>query len=123
MTTCAASAEDTRTFAEREADAEALLPLIRRQSFNWLPTAPTAQANANPKGLKFLEMLTRMDNGLTITGFLADDKKSVALSFSWDAEHMSYREAERSLDQLAALVDLMGREENWNLNVNELLRM
>ncbi|KAK5137210.1 hypothetical protein LTR08_000715 [Meristemomyces frigidus] len=117
------SADDTRTFAEREADAEALLPLIRRQSFNWLPTAPTAQATTNPKGLKFLEMLTRMDNGLTITGFLADDKKSVALSFSWDAEHLSIREAERSLDQLVALVDLMGREENWSVTVGELLQM
>ncbi|KAK5124402.1 hypothetical protein LTR85_001619 [Meristemomyces frigidus] len=117
------SPDDTRTWAEREADAEALLPLIRRQSFNWLPTAPTAQSTANPNGLKFQEMLTRMDNGLTITGFLADDKKSVALSFSWDAEHLSYREAEKSLDQLVELVDLMGREENWSLTVSDLLRM
>lgn len=115
------STDDTRTWAERERDAEAILPLIRRQSFNWLPTAPTVQVNA--KGLKQLEMLTRMDNGLTITGFLAEDKKSVALSFSWDAEHMSFKEAERTLDQLVELVDMMGREDNWSMTVGELLRM
>lgn len=115
------SDEDSRTFAERERDAEAILPLIRRQSFNWLPTAPNAQAN--PKGLRMLEMLTRMDNGLTITGFLADDKKSVVLSCTWDAEHLSHRQSEKALDELAAFVDAMGKEENWGLTINELLRM
>lgn len=115
------SADDTRTWAERERDAEALLPLIRRQSFNWLPQPPNAQAN--PKGLRFLEMLTRMDNGLTITGFLMDDKKSVALSFSWDAEHMSYREAEKAIEQLAEFVGVMGKEENWGVSVGDLLRL
>lgn len=114
------SPDDTRTFAEREADAESLLPLIRRQSFNWLPTAPTAQ---NPKGLQFQQMLTRMDNGLTITGFLLDDKKSVALSFSWDAEHMSFAEAERALEGLVGLVDKMGKEENWTRTVGEIIGM
>lgn len=114
------SPDDTRTFAEREADAESLLPLIRRQSFNWLPTAPTAQ---NPKGLQFQQMLTRMDNGLTITGFLLDDKKSVALSFSWDAEHMSFAEAERALEGLVDLVDKMGKEENWTRTVGEIIGM
>ncbi|KAF2173859.1 hypothetical protein M409DRAFT_48774 [Zasmidium cellare ATCC 36951] len=114
------SADDTRTFAERERDADSILPLIRRQSFNWLPTAPTAQ---NPKGLRFQEMLTRMDNGLTITGFLADDKRSVALSFSWDAEHLSFAEAERALDEVVAFVDKMGKEENWGASVADLLRM
>ncbi|CAK4005360.1 acyl- synthetase [Lecanosticta acicola] len=114
------SADDTRTFAERERDAESILPLIRRQSFNWLPTAPTAQS---PKGLMLQEMLTRMDNGLTITGFLLDDKKSVALSFSWDAEHLSFKEAERTLDELVVLVDRMGREENWSETVEGLMRM
>ena len=115
------SSSDTRTWAERERDAEAILPLIRRQSFNWLPQPPNSQAN--PRGLRFLEMLTRMDNGLTITGFLMDDKKSVALSFAWDAEHLSFREAERSLAQLTELVDVMGKEENWGLTVAELLRL
>ncbi|KAI7217848.1 acetyl-CoA synthetase-like protein [Hortaea werneckii] len=115
------SAADTRTFADRERDAEAILPLIRRQSFNWLPQPPNAQAN--PKGLRFLEMLTRMDNGLTITGFLMDNKKSVALSFAWDAEHMSYREAEKAIGQLAEFVDVLGKSENWNLSVGEVLRL
>ncbi|CAK1367273.1 unnamed protein product [Cercospora beticola] len=114
------SEDDTRTFAERERDAESLLPLIRRQSFNWLPTAPTAQ---NPKGLQFQQMLTRMDNGLTITGFLLDDKRSVALSFSWDAEHLSLREAETALDELVALVGKMGREENWTKKIEQLIRL
>lgn len=114
------SADDTRTFSERERDAEILLPLIRRQSFNWLPTAPTAQ---NPQGLQFQEMLTRMDNGLTITGFLLDDKKSVALGFSWDAEHLSFVEAERSLGDLVRLVEIMGREENWGVSVGKVMRM
>ena len=114
------SEDDTRTFAERERDAESLLPLIRRQSFNWLPTAPTAQ---NPKGLQFQQMLTRMDNGLTITGFLLDDKRSVALSFSWDAEHLSLREAETALDELVALVGKMGREENWTKTIEQLIRL
>ena len=114
------SVDDTRTFAERERDAESILPLIRRQSFNWLPTAPTAQ---NPKGLRFQAMLTRMDSGLTITGFLADDKRSVALSFSWDAEHLSFAEAERALDDLVGLVDKMGKEENWSKSVGDLMRM
>ena len=117
----ALSNDDTRSFAERERDAEALLPLIRRQSFNWLPQAPSMAPN--PHGLTQLEMLTRMDNGLTITGFLADDKKSVALSFSWDAEHLSFREAESALDELVALVDKMGREENWSNTVSDLLRL
>lgn len=112
--------DDSRTFRERELDAESLLPLIRRQSFNWLPTAPTAQ---NPKGLMFQDMLTRMDNGLTITGFLADDKRSVALSFSWDAEHLSFGEAERSLNELVGLVGKMGREENWSLSVGDLMKL
>ncbi|KAH9837455.1 Acetyl CoA synthetase-like protein [Teratosphaeria destructans] len=111
---------DTRTWADRERDAEAILPLIRRQSFNWLPTAPNA--NANPNGLTMLEMLTRMDNGLTITGFLGDDKKSVCVGFSWDAEHLSYREAEKALNELVEIVDRMGKEENWELSVGELLR-
>ncbi|EGP86595.1 unnamed protein product [Zymoseptoria tritici ST99CH_1A5] len=113
------SSDDVRTFAERERDADSLLPLIRRQSFNWLPTAPTAQSS---KGLQFQEMLTRMDNGLTITGFLADDKRSVVLGFSWDAEHLTMREAESALDELVGLVGRMGREENWGLTVGELLR-
>jgi acyl-CoA synthetase (AMP-forming)/AMP-acid ligase II/acyl carrier protein len=115
------SHSDTRTWAERERDADSILSLIRRQSFNWLPTAPNA--TANPKGLKMLEMLTRMDNGLTITGFLAGDKKSVCLGFSWDAEHLSYREAEKALDQLVELVEVMGHEENWGLSVGEVMRM
>ncbi|KAK5707122.1 NRPS protein [Elasticomyces elasticus] len=115
------SAEDARSFAERERDAEAILPLIRRQSFNWLPTAPNAQSN--PKGMKMLEMLTRMDNGLTITGFLADDKKSVCVGFSWDAEHLSFREAERSLDQLVTFVERMGKEDEWAMSVGEMLRV
>ncbi|EME42367.1 acetyl CoA synthetase-like protein [Dothistroma septosporum NZE10] len=114
------SADDTRTFAERERDAESYLLLIRRQSFNWLPTAPNAQ---DPRGLRLQQMLTRMDNGLTITGFLMDDKRSVALSFSWDAEHLSFIEAERSLNELIGLVDKMGKEENWLKSVGELLRM
>ncbi|KAI7343868.1 hypothetical protein KC336_g22999, partial [Hortaea werneckii] len=72
---------------------------------------------------RFLEMLTRMDNGLTITGFLMDDKKSVALSFAWDAEHMSYREAEKAIGQLAEFVDVLGKSESWNLSVGEILRL
>ncbi|KXT10575.1 hypothetical protein AC579_9177 [Pseudocercospora musae] len=114
------SDNDTRTFAERERDAESLLPLIRRQSFNWLPTAPTAQ---NSKGLQFQEMLTRMDNGLTITGFLLDDKRSVALSLSWDAEHLNFSEAERALGELVSFVEMMGKEENWLKSIGEILRM
>jgi acyl-CoA synthetase (AMP-forming)/AMP-acid ligase II len=113
------SDDDTRTFAERERDADALLPLIRRQSFNWLPTAPTAQSK---KGLQFQDMRTRMDNGLTITGFLADDKRSVVLGFSWDAEHLSMIEAESALNELVGLVGRMGKEENWGLTIGELLR-
>lgn len=111
--------DDTRSFCERDSDAESLLPLIRRQSFNWLPTAPTAQ---NPKGLRFQEMLTRMDNGLTITGFLCDDKRSVALSFSWDAEHLSFGEAERALVELVGFVEVLGREESWGVSVEGVLR-
>ena len=68
-------------------------------------------------------MLTRMDNGLTITGFLLDDKRSVALSFSWDAEHMSLAEAEKALDNLVGLVDKMGKEDNWTRTVGELICM
>lgn len=112
--------DDTRSFCERDSDAESLLPLIRRQSFNWLPTAPTAQ---NPRGLRFQEMLTRMDNGLTITGFLCDDKRSVALSFSWDAEHLNFGEAERALGELVGFVEVLGREESWGVCVEGLLRM
>nr|POE93315.1 putative acyl-coa synthetase yngi [Quercus suber] len=113
------SADDTRTWAERDRDAEAILPLIRRQSFNWLPQPPSAQ---NPKGLKMMEMLTRMDNGLTITGFLLDDKKSVALNFSWDPEHLSIPEAERALGELVSLVTRLGQAEHWQKSVGELLR-
>ncbi|KAF2863017.1 acetyl-CoA synthetase-like protein [Piedraia hortae CBS 480.64] len=115
------SADDTRTFAERERDADSILSLIRRQSFNWLPTAPNA--TANPKGLLMQEMLTRMDNGLTITGFLAEDKKSVCLSLSWDAEHLSIGEARRALDMLAQLVEFMGQETNWQCTVGQVLRL
>lgn len=111
--------DDLRSFAEREADADALLPLIRRQSFNWLPTAPTAQGH--PKGLNMLQMLTRMDNGLTITGFVADDKKSVALSFTWDAEHMTLGEANIAIDNLAGLVKELCRAENWDKSVREIM--
>lgn len=111
--------DDLRSFAEREADADALLPLIRRQSFNWLPTAPTAQGH--PKGLNMLQMLTRMDNGLTITGFLADDKKSVALSFTWDAEHMTTGEANIAIDCLAGLVEELCKAENWVKSVREIM--
>ncbi|KAK4556129.1 hypothetical protein LTR86_006826 [Recurvomyces mirabilis] len=115
------SADDSRTWAERERDAEAILPLIRRQSFNWLPTAPNT--TPNPNGMTQLEMLTRMDNGLTITGFLAGDKKSVCLSFSWDAEHMSYNEAQKAMDRFAGFVEVMGKAENWDASVGELLRL
>jgi len=111
--------DDLRSFAEREDDADALLPLIRRQSFNWLPTAPTAQGH--PKGLNMLQMLTRMDNGLTITGFLADDKKSVALSFTWDAEHMTTGEANIAIDCLAGLVRELCRADNWTKSVREVM--
>lgn len=114
------SADDARTWMERNRDAEAILPLIRRQSFNWLPQPPSAQ---NPKGLRMIEMLTRMDNGLTITGFLLDDKKSVALNFSWDAEHMSMPEAERAIGELATLVDRLGQADNWAMSVGDLLRL
>jgi acyl-CoA synthetase (AMP-forming)/AMP-acid ligase II/acyl carrier protein len=113
--------DDLRSFAEREDDADALLPLIRRQSFNWLPTAPTAQGH--PKGLNMLQMLTRMDNGLTITGFLADDKKSVALSFTWDAEHMTTGEANIAIDCLAGLVKELCRADNWTKSVREVMGM
>jgi acyl-CoA synthetase (AMP-forming)/AMP-acid ligase II/acyl carrier protein len=111
--------DDLRSFAERERDADSLLPLIRRQSFNWLPTAPTAQGH--PKGLNMLQMLTRMDNGLTITGFLADDKKSVALSFTWDAEHMTTGEANIAIDCLAGLVKELCKAENWDKSVREIM--
>lgn len=112
--------DDVRTWAERDRDAESLLPLIRRQSFNWLPSAPNA--GTSPTSLHMLEMLTRMDNGLTITGFLADDKRSVALSFTWDAEHLSMSEAERALDVLVSLIERMGDEQSWGSTVGELLR-
>jgi hypothetical protein len=114
------SADDTRTWAERERDADAILPLIRRQSFNWLPTAPVTEPN--PKGLTQLEMLTRMDNGLTITGFLAGDKRSVCVGFAWDAEHLSYGEAKRAMERFETFVEMMGKEEVWGWSVQELLR-
>lgn len=113
------SDDDTRSWAERERDADAILALVRRQSFNWLPTAPTAQGH--PKGLKMLQMVTRMDNGLTITGFLADDKKSVALSFAWDAEHLTFGEAEAAIDRLASYVGEMGKQANWEKSVRDVL--
>jgi len=115
------SPSDPRTWADRDRDAAAILPLIRRQSFNWLPTAPVTTPNA--RGLTQLEMLSRMDNGLTITGFLAGDKRSVVLGFSWDAEHLSLAEAERALERLVGLVGLLGRRENWGVLVGEVLRM
>ena len=107
---------------ERERDAESLLPLVRRQSFNWLPTAPGANTD-QPYYPRQLEMLSRMDNGLTITGFLADDKKSVVLGFSWDAEHLSLGEASAALDQLSRFVEFMGQSSNWTVSCDELLRM
>nr|OQO31759.1 hypothetical protein B0A51_00661 [Rachicladosporium sp. CCFEE 5018] len=113
------SETDTRSYAARERDADSILSLIRRQSFNWLPTAPTAQSH--PQGLKMLQMLTRMDNGLTITGFLAEDKKSVALSFTWDAEHLTVGEAEAAIRKLAKLVGEMGKRESWERSVGEVL--
>ncbi|KAK0881591.1 hypothetical protein LTR87_004548 [Friedmanniomyces endolithicus] len=115
------SPDDARTFADRERDAEAVLPVIRRQSFNWLPTAPNAQGHA--KGMAMLEMLTRMDNGLTITGFLGADKKSVCVGFTWDAEHLSLREGERALEMLVGFVERMGREGEWGVSVGEMLRV
>ncbi|KAK0799541.1 NRPS [Friedmanniomyces endolithicus] len=115
------SPDDARSFAERERDAEAVLPVIRRQSFNWLPTAPNAQGHA--KGMAMLEMLTRMDNGLTITGFLGADKRSVCVGFSWDAEHLSLREGERALEMLVGFVERMGREGEWGVSVGEMLRV
>lgn len=115
------SADDARTWAERERDAEAVVPLVRRQSFNWLPTAPTAQGS--DAGLRMLQMLTRMDNGLTVTGFLADDKRSVALAFTWDAEHLTLREANAALDDLARFVENMGRSANWERSVMDVMNM
>ncbi|KAK3068439.1 hypothetical protein LTR53_013979 [Teratosphaeriaceae sp. CCFEE 6253] len=115
------SPDDARTFADRDRDADAILPLIRRQSFNWLPTAPNVAGH--PKGMAMQEMLTRMDNGLTITGFLAGDKRSVCLGFSWDAEHLSFGEAEASLGKLVRLVEGMGREAGWGGSVGEMMRV
>ncbi|KAF2718485.1 acetyl-CoA synthetase-like protein [Polychaeton citri CBS 116435] len=115
------SPEDQRTWAERDRDAASLLDLARRQSFNWLPTAPSAQSSA--KGLNMLELLSRMDNGLTVTGFLLDDKKSVALSFTWDAEHLTAGEAEAAMNTLARLVEHMGKAENWDSTVGHILSL
>ncbi|KAL1311473.1 hypothetical protein AAFC00_004416 [Neodothiora populina] len=113
------SANDARTVEQRNSDAESLLPLIRRQSFNWLPTSPNAQRD--PNGLAMLDMVTRMDNGLTITGFLADDKRSVALDFRWDAEHLTMTEAEEAIDTLAKLIEEMGKEENWMRSLKDII--
>ncbi|GAB7365068.1 hypothetical protein MBLNU230_g5849t1 [Neophaeotheca triangularis] len=113
------SASDPRSPAERETDANALVHLVRRQSFNWLPTSPTA--SQDPRGVKMEQMLTRMDNGLTITGFLADDKKSVALSFTWDAEHLTLEEAEAGIGELKGLCEELGRREGWGRRVGELV--
>ncbi|KAK5115579.1 hypothetical protein LTR62_001238 [Meristemomyces frigidus] len=112
-------ANDTRTWAQRNHDAEAVLPIIRRQSFNWLPTAPVTTPNL--KGLTQGEMLTRMDNGLTITGFLGGDKKSVVVSFSWDAEHLGYGEAVRAVERLGGLVGRLGEVANWGVTVGEVM--
>lgn len=114
------SVEDLRTWIEREQDANAILPLIRRQSFNWLPTAPTA--SGGKQGLMLQNLLTRMDNGLTIKGFLMDDKKSVALEMNWDAEHLSMAEAQRALNDLAWFVDRLGRQSWWTKTVGELVQ-
>lgn len=113
---------DPRTFAQRERDAEALMPLIRRQSFNWLPMPPTGGAPDGP-GLRFQEQRSRMDNGLTVTGFLAEDKKTVCLSMAWDPEHLSISEANHALELLARLVETMGKAENWGLTVAGLLAL
>lgn len=112
------SLDDVRSQEQRNLDAESLIPLIRRQSFNWLPISPMAQKS--PQGLEMVEMLSRMDNGLTITGFLADDKCSVALSLSWDAEHMTEIEAESAIEDLVSFVELMGKEENWLKPIKEV---
>lgn len=112
------STDDSRSPEQRHLDADSILSLVRRQSFNWLPTSPNAQQH--PHGLKMLDMTTRMDNGLTITGFLADDKRSVALSMAWDAEHLTMIEAECAIDELVALVVAMGQEDNWHKSLVEL---
>ena len=56
-----------------------------------------------------------------ITGFVADDKKSVALSFTWDAEHMTLGEANIAIDNLAGLVKELCRAENWDKSVREIM--
>jgi hypothetical protein len=111
--------DDNRTFVQRERDAEALLPLIRRQSFNWQPFTPGLDSG---EGLRFQEMVSRMDNGLTILGFLAEDKRSVVLSFSWDAEHLTLKEAQAALELLCTLVETMGMRECWEMSVDDLIR-
>lgn len=114
-----ASAYDWRSAEERLSDAEAVVPLIRRQSLNWLPINPMSQQNR--EGLKWLEMLTRMDNGLTVTGFVLDDRRTVALSFTWDAEHLTEAEATEALDDLVMIVERIGCAENWDKTIFEVI--
>ena len=113
--------DDTRSYLERQRDAEAILPATRRQVFNWLP--PAMPPSPGYQGLQMLEMLPRMDNGATLSGFLGPDRKHLALGFMWDAEHLSYREAEEAIDLVVRLVEAMGKEENWSLTVGDILRM
>jgi len=113
--------DDTRSYLERQRDAEAILPATRRQVFNWLP--PAMPPPPGYQGLQMLEMLPRMDNGATLSGFLGPDRKHLALGFMWDAEHLSYREAEEAIDLVVRLVEAMGKEENWSLTVGDILRM
>ncbi|QIW99655.1 hypothetical protein AMS68_005173 [Peltaster fructicola] len=113
--------DDQRTWLERDRDADAVLSSIRRQSFNWLPTPPSAHDSDG--GLQMTQLLTRMDNGLTIGGFLADDKCSVVISLTWDAEHLTYEEAELALHDLTELIVAMGDSANWNKTVDEMMAL
>lgn len=112
------STKDDRSLEMREQDAAAVLPLIRRQSFNWLPRAPHA---SDQEDLQLQEMLSRMDNGLTVTGFLDNKKTSVSLGFTWDAEHLTYEEAGDALALLARMVGAMCRKESWKLTMRDVM--